>query len=194
MDYPKTRKEAKKQGASFYLTGLPCKHGHIALRIVKGTCVECRKLEWQRSNEKRVDYFKTSEVVKEAKRRYYERNRELVIARAQARPREEKARWQKAWKANNPDWIAASNKSRRRKHRLATPRWLTNKQKLEMRELYRIARTMTQTTGEPYVVDHIVPLRSNAVCGLHVPWNLRVITREENLRKSNQLVDTSGAA
>jgi 5-methylcytosine-specific restriction endonuclease McrA len=50
--------------------------------------------------------------------------------------------------------------------------------------------TMTQTTGEQYVVDHIVPLRSEFVCGLHVPWNLRVITREENLIKSNQLVDT----
>jgi 5-methylcytosine-specific restriction endonuclease McrA len=190
MDYPKTRKEAKAQGVKYYFTGEPCIHGHTALRLAKGTCVECQKVEWIRSNEARKDYFKTSEVVKEAKRRYYERNRELVIARAQARPIEEKARWQKAWKAANPDWIAASNKSRRRKHRVATPKWLTHKQKLEMRELYRIARTMTKTTGEQYVVDHIIPLRGESVCGLHVPWNLRVVTQVENLRKSNQLVDT----
>jgi 5-methylcytosine-specific restriction endonuclease McrA len=46
---------------------------------------------------------------------------------------------------------------------------------------------LTKLTGERYVVDHIVPLISEAVCGLHVPWNLRVITQDENLRKSNKL-------
>jgi 5-methylcytosine-specific restriction endonuclease McrA len=66
---------------------------------------------------------------------------------------------------------------------------LSRKQKSEIRQLYQIAITMTQTTGEQYVVDHIVPLRGEAVCGLHVPWNLRVITQDENLKKSNKLVD-----
>lgn len=190
MDYPKTRKEAKAQGAKFYFTGEPCSHGHIALRLVKGTCIECRKLEWARSNEARKEYFKTSEVVKEIKRRYYERNRELVIARAAARPPEEKRRGQQKWKAANVLYVRADTKNRRRKHRQATPKWLTPQQRREMRELYKIAITMTKTTGEPYVVDHIVPLRSDTVCGLHVPWNLRVITQEENLKKSNRLIDT----
>jgi 5-methylcytosine-specific restriction endonuclease McrA len=58
-----------------------------------------------------------------------------------------------------------------------------------MREMYKIAITMTQTTGEQYVVDHIIPLRSDEVCGLHVPWNLRVTTQEENLKKSNKVLD-----
>jgi hypothetical protein len=40
------------------------------------------------------------------------------------------------------------------------------------------------------VVDHIDPLRSDILCGLHVPWNLRVITQEQNLAKSNKVVDT----
>ncbi len=39
-------------------------------------------------------------------------------------------------------------------------------------------------------LDHIIPLLGSTVSGLNVPWNLRVITREENLAKSNQLVDT----
>jgi 5-methylcytosine-specific restriction endonuclease McrA len=59
-----------------------------------------------------------------------------------------------------------------------------------MRHLYLQAMELTKLTGERYVVDHIVPLISDEVCGLHVPWNLRVITQEENLRKSNKLLES----
>ena len=193
---PKSRAEAKATGAKYYFTGEPCKHGHVAPRKTKGACVECLKVEWEQGNIKRAEYFKQynqSEAGKEAKREYYERNREIVIARANARPLSEKRVGQKAWKERNLLWVRADTKNRRRKHRQATPPWLTRAQKSEMRELYKIAITMTKTTGEKYVVDHIVPLRSELVCGLHVPWNLRVITQEENLKKSNQLVDSSTA-
>ena len=131
-----------------------------------------------------------SEASKAAKRRYYERNKELVIARAVARPIDAVRKYRRNWKKNNPLQVLANNRVRRRRHREATPPWVTYKQKTEMRELYKISITMTQTTGVQYVVDHIIPLRSDLVCGLHVPWNLRVITQEENLRKSNKLVDT----
>jgi hypothetical protein len=186
---PKTRAEAKAQGATHYFTGEPCKHGHIALRKTKGACIECLKVEWQTASETRAEYFREynkREDTKDRKNEWYQENREAVIAAAATRPAAVLREYRNAWKANNKTQVRADTKARRRKHRDATPKWLTRKQKSEIRQLYQIAITMTQTTGEQYVVDHIVPLRGESVCGLHVPWNLRVITQEENLKKSNK--------
>jgi 5-methylcytosine-specific restriction endonuclease McrA len=186
MDYPTTRKEAKETGAKYYYTGLPCSRGHTALRKTKGSCVECMKEDWVIDNEKRKLKPK-SEAAKKAGRKYYEQNKEMVKARASARPQEEKVRHKQKHKQNNPEYYKALTSVRKRRHRSATPKWITAEQKLAMRGLYLQAQQLTKLTGERYVVDHIVPLINDEVCGLHVPWNLRVITQEENLKKSNKL-------
>jgi hypothetical protein len=185
MEYPKTRKEAKEQGATHYYTGLPCGRGHIALRKTKGVCVECMKEDWKTDNAKRSEKPKSAASVIAGKR-YYEKNKELVIARAQTRTNEAKQAYRNAWKDRNPLEVKASTKHRRDKHKQATPKWLSLEQKAEIRKLYIDAMIVTRITGVPYVVDHIVPLRGETVSGLHVPWNLQVMTREENLKKSNK--------
>ena len=158
------------------------------MRKTKGSCLECVKEDWAVDNERRKEKPKT-EAAKAAGKRYYEKNRLAVIARAAARPAEEKRRNRSDYKDRNVDVVRADTSVRKRRHREATPRWLTPAERLQMRELYVQARKMTELTRERYVVDHIVPLRGEEVCGLHVPWNLRVITQEENLKKSNKLVD-----
>ena len=193
---PKTRAEAKAQGAKYYFTGEPCKHGHIAPRKTKGACLECLKDEWARGNETRADYFRTynrRDDVKDRKNDWYLENRDKVIAAAATRPPEQLREYRNAWKEANKVQVRADTKARRRKHREATPPWLSRRQKSDIRQVYQIAITTTQVTGEQYVVDHIYPLRSEVVCGLHVPWNLRVMTQDENLRKSNSLPDDSEA-
>lgn len=186
---PKTRKEAKELGNKYYFTGQPCVRGHIAPRKTKGACVECMKEDWALDNAKRSQKPK-SEAAKSAGQRYYQKNKEAVKARANARPKVEVTQYKRAHKERNPEYYKSLTSVRKRRHRDATPKWITKEQKLAMRQLYLQAIELTRLTGERYVVDHIVPLISDEVCGLHVPWNLRVITQEENLRKSNKLLDT----
>lgn len=187
--YPADRATAKSTGATHYYTGQPCIRGHIALRKTKGSCVECMKEDWAKDNAKRSEKPK-SEASKAAGRRYYEKNKQAVKARANARPLEERRAHRYKYKEANPELYKALVSVRKRRHRNATPKWITTGQKLAMRQMYLQAMELTKLTGERYVVDHIVPLISDEVCGLHVPWNLRVITQEENLKKSNKLLDS----
>lgn len=189
---PKTRKEAQDAGAKYYFTGEPCKHGHVAPRKTKGACVECLKVEWEKANTARADYFREynkSEAGQQAKRKYYEANKENVIARAQARPDEDKRRYKKTHKVNNPDMYKEMTSLRRRRFRDATPKWLTDTHKMEIRLKYRLAIELSRATGERYAVDHIIPLHGENVCGLHVPWNLQILTQKDNLAKYNKLID-----
>lgn len=62
----------------------------------------------------------------------------------------------------------------------AVPPWLDAEQWRQINRIYKDARR------RGLVVDHIVPLSSPLVCGLHVPWNLRATTLEKNQEKGNK--------
>lgn len=66
----------------------------------------------------------------------------------------------------------------------ATPSWLTDAQRKAFYAVFRKMRSMRKQ-GLDVEVDHIVPLVHPYVCGLNVPWNLRIIGAEENRRKGN---------
>jgi hypothetical protein len=64
-----------------------------------------------------------------------------------------------------------------------TPKWADLD---AIRKVYARARSMTRKTGVPHVVDHIVPLQGRQVSGLHVQWNLQILTAAENSHKHNR--------
>lgn len=72
---------------------------------------------------------------------------------------------------------------------MATPPWVNVK---DLKRFDKKATEETARTGVPHNVDHIVPLTHKRVCGLNVPWNLKVITAQENAQKSNHWCEWHG--
>lgn len=66
----------------------------------------------------------------------------------------------------------------------ATPLWAN---KTMIKAIYAKCRRITEETGNKHHVDHFYPLRSELVCGLHVPANLSVITERQNVAKKNKI-------
>jgi hypothetical protein len=80
----------------------------------------------------------------------------------------------------------ASNALRRAAKLHATPPWLTKEHKKQIKDRYLEAAKRTQETGIKHHVDHILPLQGETVSGLHVPWNLQILTAAENISKKNR--------
>ena len=82
-----------------------------------------------------------------------------------------------AWGKRNKNHVNANVKLYSRRVRRATPKWADRD---AMRRIYK------EAGARGLEVDHIVPLHGVNVSGLHVPWNLQLLTREENAAKSNR--------
>ena len=91
------------------------------------------------------------------------------------------------YQQRNLHLYAANAAKRRAAERQATPAWLTEDHLTMMQITYQMAELMSERMGEKYHVDHIHPLNGENVCGLHVPWNLQVITARDNISKSNKM-------
>ena len=87
------------------------------------------------------------------------------------------------WKTANKGAVNAMTAMRFAAKMQAVPAW---SERFIVAEIYDLAVRRTLGTGIEWHVDHVVPLRSRLVCGLHCESNLRVIPGIENMRKNNK--------
>ena len=87
------------------------------------------------------------------------------------------------WARNNRDKCNATVSRRRAALLNATPAWADN---ALIDAAYTLAKEKSKALGCKWSVDHIVPLRSKLVCGLHTHTNLRVIPLTDNKSKGNR--------
>lgn len=126
---------------------------------------------------------------------YYYANKDKILTKARERYSKNKAKIKsrvKAYtKANKPKATALKAKYRAAKYN-ATPDWLTKEHLEQIEEFYEIARDLAWLNeGEILQVDHIIPLQGKEVCGLHVPWNLQILTKSKNISKFNSLINVN---
>jgi len=168
---------------------------HSENHCQKGWCPAAKKLVNQ------LHYLENTDAYKERAKRqtesgYYEIRKKTYFSREDIKERARKKT--REWARSNPERkremdkkFAEENRAKVRSYkakrraatRNATPPWLTSDHLAAIRDIYAKADRVSIQTGIPYEVDHIVPLQGGTVCGLHVPWNLRILTRDENNKR-----------
>lgn len=157
-----------------------CRKGLHWYPAVDKQCKECKnknKREWNKNN---IDKKRKSD------KRWQQLNRE--------RMRETQKRWNlnhpdrrqkmnERWTKENPGKVIAITAKRRAVKKKALAAWANSN---AIKKIYDQASYLSKATGIPHEVDHIYPLQSKYMCGLHVENNLQILTKSENSSKNNR--------
>lgn len=140
---------------------------------------EYHRLYRLKNREKLIAYKKSwveknSEKVSEDGKKRYEAKKEQIKA------------YVSSYKKLKPEKANANKAKRKAAKSLRTPKWLTDIDFERINNEYKLASLLTKITGEPYHVDHVIPLQGKTVSGLHVPSNLKAIKGSENCSKQNR--------
>lgn len=162
---------------------------------LNGQCKSCRKKVsdlWKKNNPERVlektaryrqrnrekvnsysreKYAKDPEKHRKYSREYYQKNKESCRLT------------NKSWQQNNKHKLKSGWAKHRAKIKNAQPSWSSES---VIEDFYWWAGEITRVCGENHQVDHIIPLQSDKVCGLHCEQNLQIIPRTQNQSKGNR--------
>lgn len=171
-------------GGKYHAKGL-CKSHYVAQKNAahyqrNKEKYHARTTAWRAANPAAVKAIYTKGHAKHRKKRnaaareYRAVNRDKVLS------------LQKAWYHANIARQLAYNAYRRATPLAAGRAFQDEYNTFVVQEAYRLAKVRTAATGLAWQVDHIVPLKSKIVCGLHCAANIRVIPAVENWSKGNR--------
>lgn len=175
LDQFSRKKGYSLPGAGYSPRCKPC----VVKKVADWVAANPDKVEQHRANPKRAEY---------AKKRYQRDRAEVLAAKRlerQQKPELFKER-ERAYALMYPGKVRAKGARRRKSLIRATPHWLTAIQQAQIEEFYELAVAKQMQTGVMQDVDHIVPLQGRDICGLHVPWNLQILTEFDNCSKHNK--------
>lgn len=155
-------------------------------------CKDCTKS--YSSKYKKDNAEATKRYSKAYQKKHYQENREdRLLWQKEYRERNLEFRREydrehsKAYYEENKSRFIEKGARRRASSIQATPPWVDEIHKERLRSIYKTCRNVSRSSGKPHHVDHIVPLKGENICGLHVWWNLRIVPAEINLSKGNRL-------
>lgn len=157
---------------------------------VSSVCKSC-KSDYYAQNRKSItaqqgEYYKQNRVLKSSiRKQHYIQNREDILWYQKNQYRQNRGviiDRTKHWQKQNPDKVNAISARRKAQKLQATPSWVDNE---AVNSMYNLA-FLFNMTGINLHVDHIVPLQSDKVCGLHCEANLQLLPASDNISKGNR--------
>lgn len=133
------------------------------------SCIACEKQSFKEYQQKNREYFRT------ANRDAYLKKVGALMRRS---PLEMTEELRKEWRRAK----ALKRATRAKQARVSWDKELTDFIYMEAHDLRKYRN---QITGFEWHVDHVIPLKGELVCGLHVWNNFAVIPKVDNLRKGN---------
>ena len=157
-----------------------CRKGLHQYSSDKKQCPKCKNISRKKWNQLNLEKKKKSD------KRWQQANRTRVREtqrRWNQKHRDRRSMMNLRWQKQNPDKANLITAKRRAIKKQAIAPWANMK---AIAEIYKKAAELTRDTGVPHAVDHIYPLQSKYMCGLHVETNLQILTKSANSIKNNK--------
>ncbi len=157
------RKLAKQNSELFYRSDKKCPQNHDSLRYTStGTCVMC------------MSHFTKTDAYRKKTQEYRDSRKD------------KKAEYDRQFDIKNKAYRNSLKSINRAKRKQRIVEWDVEFFEFVFEEAYRLCDLRKKNLGTDWHLDHIYPLCSKQVSGLHNPYNIQVVPAKWNLSKGNR--------